>query len=501
MPKLNYVLEMSNIRKEFPGVVALKDVSLQITPGEVHALCGENGAGKSTLMKILSGSQTATSGEIFIDGVSVKLESTRDAEEKGISMIYQEFNLINDLSVGENIYLGKLPRKGLRVDWNQLHEDSQAILKKLNLDIDSRANVSTLSVAEAQMIEIAKSLTTGSKIIIMDEPTAALSEEETKTLFKIIEVLQEQNIAIIYISHRMDEIFQISNRLSVLRNGQYIATKNVSDTNYDDVVSLMIGRNVESLYPVRDYQRKEKVFEVKNLSADVVSNINMSLHKGEILGVIGLLGSGNFELAKMFYGARPIIEGEVLLEGQKVNLSNPYYAVSAGIGLVPEDRKQDGLVLNRSVKENITLASLGEISNKMLLSATAEEVIVDKQVKDLNIKVYNPNQQIVENLSGGNQQKVLFGKVLETNPKVCILCEPTRGVDVGAKAEIYSIIDRLTHEGKSIILVSSDMEEVMGLCDRVMVMRDGQIVMEKIKRFTNQEEILAYASGGVSNGE
>lgn len=501
MSASNYILEMKNIRKEFPGVVALNDVSLKIKAGEVHALCGENGAGKSTLMKILSGSQGASSGEIIIDGEVVSMNSTSEAESKGISMIYQEFNLINDLSVGENIFLGKLPRKGLRVDWNKMHDDAQAILARLNLDINSRSSVSTLSVAEAQMIEIAKSLTTGSKVIIMDEPTAALSDEETRTLFQIIETLQQQNIAIIYISHRMDEIFQISDRLSVLRNGEYIATKNISDTNYDDVVSLMIGRNVESLYPVRDYQRSEKVFEVKNLTADVVTNINFSLYKGEILGVIGLLGSGNFELAKMIYGAQSITEGEVFLEGKKIDISSPHKAVEAGIGLVPEDRKQDGLVLNRSVKENITLASLGEISSKKLLSTSAENEVVDKQVKDLNIKVYNPSRQIVGNLSGGNQQKVLFGKVLETNPNVCILSEPTRGVDVGAKAEIYSIIDRLTSEGKSIILISSDMEEVMGLCDRVIVMRDGQIVMEKIKKFTDQEEILAYASGGVSNGE
>lgn len=494
-----HVLEMKNIRKEFPGVVALKDVDLNLLHGEVHALCGENGAGKSTLMKILSGAQSATSGEMYVEGELVNFSNTKEAENNGIAMIYQEFNLIRELSVAENVYLGRLPKKGITVDWRKLYSDVDILLKRLNLNINPHTLVSELSVAEAQMIEIAKTLTMGAKVLIMDEPTAALSDDEAKTLFSIIEDLKSQNITVVYISHRMDEIFQISDRITVLRNGTYIATKNIEDTSYDDVVSLMIGRSVEDLYPERNYVRQEKIFEVKNLSGDSVNNISFSLYKGEILGIVGLLGSGNFELTKLMYGSKKIDSGEIYLKENLVVINSPSDALENGIGLITEDRKNDGLVLGRNVQENISLASLKNISNNKVINKNIETTIVNEQVKRLNIKVFDPNKQIVGNLSGGNQQKVLFAKVLETDPTVCIMNEPTRGVDVGAKAEIYSLIDTLTENDKSIILVSSEIEEVIGLSDRIIVMKDGKIVLERLANETNQEEILAYASGGVMN--
>lgn len=488
---------MKNIEKRFPGVIALKDVNLGIIEGEVHALCGENGAGKSTLMKILSGAQSYSSGEMFINDQQVKFNSTKDAEEKGISMIYQEFNLLSDLTVAENIFLGRLPMKGFLVDWKKLHQDTQDILDRLKLNISSKTKVSELSVGECQMTEIAKSLTLGANIIIMDEPTATLTDRETQTLFAIIANLKANNVAVIYISHRMDEIFEITERITILRNGKFIETLKTCETNYDEVVSLMIGRDISELYPLRAEPGSEVIFEIENFNGQGVKNASFELKRGEILGIVGLLGSGNIELSKMIYGATERESGTVRLNGVEINTKTPYHAIAAGIGLVPDDRKQEGLVLVRNITENISLSSLKKISNYSFLNKKIEKKIVTQEIADLNIKVYNPNEQITSNLSGGNQQKVLFAKVLETNPTVCILDEPTRGVDVGARVEIYGIIDELTKQGKSVVLVSSDLQEILGMSDRILVMKEGEIILEKMKKETNQEEVLAYASGAV----
>ncbi len=498
MQSNEYILELDSIVKTFPGVRALDGVHLEVKGGEVHALCGENGAGKSTLMKIISGAQPYTSGKMKVDGQEVKFHSTKDAERKGIAMIYQEFNLVSDLTVAENMYLGRLPKSKLgTVDWKKLNQDAQNTLDKLGLKINCKTKIRNLSVAEAQMTEIAKCLTIGARIIIMDEPTAALTDEEIKMLFTIIDELKKNGISILYISHRMDEIFTISDRITVFRDGKHVATKNTKDTNYDDVVAMMVGKNITDLYPKRNYQSAEVVFELKNISGKGVHDVNLQLHKGEILGIAGLMGSGNIELSKIVFGAIPQKAGEVYVEGKKVNSSTPIKALNAGIGFVSDDRKQEGLVLIRSVKENVSLSSLKNLSKGPFLDKKKELESVAKNVQRLNIKISGINQN-VGNLSGGNQQKVVFAKVLETNPSICIFDEPTRGVDVGAKAEIYQIMDNLTKEGKSIILISSDLPELIGMSDRILVMREGEIVKEIMKEEANQEIVLAYASGGVS---
>jgi len=495
------VLELKDIVKTFPGVKALDGVKLIVREGEVHALCGENGAGKSTLMKIIAGAQGYTSGHMYLNGEEVKFHSTRQAEEKGISMIYQEFNMIRDLTVAENMYLGRLPKtKARRIDWKKLYENAREVLEQLGLQIDVKARISSLSVAESQMIEIAKCLTTGARIIIMDEPTAALADEEMQVLFKIIEDLTAKGISIIYISHRMDEIFNISDTLTVFRDGRYVNTKRTEDTNYDEVVSMMVGRNVNNLYPKRKYQQQHVIFETRGLKGNGVEQGDIKLHQGEIIGITGLLGSGSIELSKMIYGAIPKRSGEIYIGGEQKDCSSPAKAIKAGIGFISDDRKNEGLVLIRSIRENISMASIPKISKWFHLNRKVERVQVKKQIESLNIKA-SSMEQLAGKLSGGNQQKVVFAKILEADPDILILDEPTRGVDVGAKAEIYAIMDQLTKSGKSIIIVSTDLPEVIGVSDRILVMREGKIVLEAAREELNQESILAYASGGVTENE
>lgn len=491
------VLKLENIVKVFPGVKALDDVHLEILKGEVHALCGENGAGKSTLMKIISGAQGYTSGKMCFEGKEVKFYSTKEAQAVGISMIYQEFNLIPYLTVAENLFLGRQPvsKAGL-IDWKKLNADAKILLEKVGLGINPQMKVNELSVAEAQMVEIAKCLSVNSKLIIMDEPTAALSDDEIVKLFEIIRSLSKEGISIIYISHRMEEIFELTDTITVLRDGKYIKSMNTRDTDYEELVRLMVGKDITDLYPKRKYTAKEIAMEIKNLSVKKVKSVNLKLHKGEILGITGLMGAGNITLSKALFGCYGMVTGDVIVEGKKINIKKPIHAINNGISLVPDDRKNEGLVLIRSVRENILLASLDSIKSNHFLNVKKEKEIVDKQIKKLNIKVSSA-EQLAGNLSGGNQQKVVFAKMLEVIPKILILDEPTRGVDVGAKAEIYNIMNELTEKGISIILVSSDLPELIGMSDRVLVMREGEIVKELSKEEANQEVVLAYAAGGV----
>ena len=492
-----YILELKNITKVFPGVKALKEVHLNVKEGEVHSLVGENGAGKSTLMKIISGAQGYTTGSMYFKGEEVIFNSTKEAQAHGISMIYQEFNLIPQLTVAENIFLGQIPKKNGLISWKTMNKNAKEILDKLEIDIDPEEVISNLSVAHMQMVEIAKSLTHDSKVIIMDEPTAALTDEEIKTLFKLISVLKARGISILYISHRMEEIFSISDRITVFRDGKYIKTMDKDETNYEEVVSLMVGQKIGTIYPDRDHVNTEVVLEVRNFTGESVRDVSFNLHKGEILGISGLLGAGNIDLSKMIYNAKARTSGTLVYKGKELNTKTPKDSIKAGIGLVPDDRKNEGLVLIRSVKENISLSSLNKIIESGIVRKEKESTNVNNMIEDLNIRVSNP-EQIVMNLSGGNQQKVVFAKILSAVPELLILLEPTRGVDIGAKIEIYNIIDKLTEEGKSIILVSSDLPEVIGLCDRVLVMREGEIVKEIRKSEATQELILAYAAGGVS---
>lgn len=498
MKQEELILELNNIVKIFPGVRALDGVRLDLHKGEVHALCGENGAGKSTLMKIISGAQRYTSGEIILNGEKVQFHSTKDAEKHGIAMIYQEFNMIPELSIAENIYLGRLPKTQYKtIHWKKLYQDADETLKKLGLTLDSRTKVKNISVAEAQMVEIAKALSIGAKIIIMDEPTAAISDEETEVLFQKVYDLKKEGISIIYISHRMDEIFRISDRISVFRDGKYIDTQYVKDTNYEDVVAKMVGRNITDLYPKRKFIRDAEVLNVNNIQSSGVKGVSFSLGKGEILGIAGLLGSGNIELSKLLAGAIKIKSGKILINNSEVDVRTPRKALDSGIGFVSDDRKMEGLVLVRSIKENISLSSLKNIKKGIFLDQKKELQIVEGHVKKLNIKMSSIHQA-VGNLSGGNQQKVVFGKMLETNPTVCILDEPTRGVDVGAKAEIYQIMNDLTERGIGIILISTDLPELIGMSDRILIMREGEVVKQLEKTEFNQEIIMAYASGGIN---
>lgn len=495
------VLKLESIVKTFPGVKALDGVHLDVYEGEVHALCGENGAGKSTLMKIIAGAQPYTSGAMYLNGEKVVFHSARDAQKSGIAMIYQEFNMVPELSVAENMYLGRLPVNGLRkVDWDKLYKEAQDNLNHLGLKFSSKTRVKDLSVAEAQMTEIAKCLTIGARIIIMDEPTAALAEEEIKILFQIIEELKKNGFAIIYISHRMDEIFRISDRLTVFRDGKFVATKEIGETDYDDVVSMMVGRSVSNLYPARDYKQQEIVLEAKNIKERKVHNVSLQLHRGEILGITGLLGAGTTELSKILYGAIPMESGELWIHGERKDCSAPIKALKNGIGFVSDDRKQEGLVLIRSIRENISMSSLKKLTKGIHLNTRLETERVNHQVQALNIRI-SSTKQLAGKLSGGNQQKIVFAKVLEADSDILILNEPTRGVDVGAKAEIYSIMDQLTKNGKSILMVSTDLPELIGISDRVIVMREGRMVLEISGDDMNQELILAHASGGVKKNE
>ncbi len=494
----DYILELKDIVKKFAGVTALNNVHLEIKKGEVHALCGENGAGKSTLMKIISGAQKATSGEIIFEGNKAEYNTTKEAQNLGISMIYQEFNLVRYLTVAENIFLGKLPMKMGTVDWTKLFNDTQKILDTLGLKISPRAKILNLSVAQMQMVEIAKCLSVNSKVIIMDEPTAALTNEEIETLFGIINDLVAKSISIIYISHRMDEIFSISDSITVFRDGKHVKTLKTTETNYDEIVSLMVGQNIENLYPQRENDSNEKVFEVHRLVGQSVNDVSFSLHKSEILAIYGLMGSGNIELSKIIYGSKKKTSGDVIIKGRKIKSPSPLSAIREGICLVPDDRKHEGLVLVRSIKENISMASLDKISRFGIINRAIEKNTVDNSVEAMRIKISSP-AQLVGNLSGGNQQKVVLSKILRTSPDVLILDEPTRGVDVGAKTEIYQVMDMITKKDKSIILISTDLPEVIGMADRILVMREGKIVKEVMKKDATQELVLAYASGGVSN--
>ncbi|GKX28251.1 ribose import ATP-binding protein RbsA [Vallitalea longa] len=491
------ILELENITKIFPGVKALDNVKLEIYEGEVHALCGENGAGKSTLMKIISGAQEYTSGNMRYQGENVKFSSTKEAQELGISMIYQEFNLIPHLTVAENIFLGRYPvsRKGI-IDWKKMNQDAKELIAKVGLNISPKKLVKNLSVAEAQMIEISKCLSINSKVIIMDEPTAALTDEEIECLFDIIENLKKENIAIIYISHRMNEIFRITNRVTVFRDGKFINSMLTKDTNHDEIVRLMVGSDLTNLYPKRDYVRsKEVVFEAKNIRyKNSIKDVSFKLYEGEILGIAGLLGSGNILLSKLLAGYYGDYDGEVFIKGKRVKIKNPAQALSKGIFVVSDDRKNEGLVLVRNVKENISLASLKSIMSNGLLSDKKDLEMSKKEISKLNIKVSSPHQ-IVGNLSGGNQQKVVFGKMLETNPEIIFLNEPTRGIDIGAKAEIYNIMHELTKQGISIVLITSDLPELIGMSDRGLVMREGEVVASISKEKLTQENVLSYAAG------
>lgn len=490
------ILEMKNISKEFPGVKALSDVNLTIYHGEVMALLGENGAGKSTLMKILTGVYQKTAGEIYLNGKLVKFNSVNDSQKAKIGIIHQELNLIHNLTIAENIFLGREPINTFKkIDWNKLYSEADKLLDLLNMNISSKELVIDLSIGQRQMIEIAKTLSLDAQIIIMDEPTDALTDKETESLFNVIRSLRSQGKSIVYISHRLEEIFEICDRATILRDGQFIEEKEVKNLDQNEIIEKMVGRKISEQFPTVKVKKGNIALEVNGLTNKFVKDVSFKLHQGEILGIAGLMGSGRTELAKTICGAIKKDSGEILVEGERVNILSTQEAIRKGINYVSEDRKKDGLVLGLSVKENMSLSSLKKFTNQFSkIDSTEEEKVVDYYIKSINIKTPSKNQ-LIKNLSGGNQQKVCISKSLMCKPKILILDEPTRGIDVGAKKEIYDLINNLKKEGLSIIMISSEITEILGMSDRILVMHEGRISGELPENEATQENIMSYAVG------
>lgn len=496
---MEYVLELKNIYKSFPGVKVLEDVTLQVRPGEVHALMGENGAGKSTLMKILMGIYKADQGSIFLEGEETVIHGPKDAMSKGISMIHQELNTVLDMEVAENVFVGReLLKKGMEklkiVDIARMREETGKYFREMNIDIDPRAKMRTLSVAEMQLVEIVKAISLNSKIIVMDEPTSAITEKEAAVLFTQIERLKKQGVAIIYISHKMDEIFRISDTITVLRDGQWIGTKPAKELDNDMLIKMMVGRELTDIYPKDPVEIEDVILEVKNISrGKKVQDASFSLRKGEVLGIAGLVGAGRSELVETIFGLYPKTGGQIFLHGKEVHIKNSADAIKNKMALITEDRKQTGLNLIVSVKENIASVSIGKLSTHGIVNDKKINEVSEKYIKELKIKTPDGNA-IVGNLSGGNQQKVVLAKWLLDEPDIIIFDEPTRGIDIGAKRDIYLLINNLAKEGKAVIVISSEMAEVMGICDRILVMAEGRINGEVRREEFSQEVIMGYAS-------
>ncbi|SKA77770.1 monosaccharide ABC transporter ATP-binding protein, CUT2 family [Caloramator quimbayensis] len=490
------ILEMKNISKSFPGVKALSGVNLRAFSGEVMALLGENGAGKSTLMKILSGVYKRDEGIIRIEGREVEINGIKDAQNLGISIIHQELSLLPNLTIYENLFLGNEILGGFKLNKREMIKKSEELLKSFDFTVSPKTLTKELTVGEMQMVEIIKAVSKDAKIIIMDEPTTALTEVETEKLFKIIERLKNNNVAIIYISHRMDEIFKICDKITVLRDGTFIGEEDVKGITKDKLISMMVGRKLEEQFPRIDTKIGKSILKVENLSMkDKIKDVSFELFEGEILGVAGLMGSGRTEVAKLIFGEYKKSSGNVYIEGKKADINSPKDGIREGIAYLSEDRKKEGLILKLSVLENMTLSNLKKYESKVKRINRAKELEDCKAyTKKLLIKTSSPNQ-LIKNLSGGNQQKVIIAKWLLTSPKVFIIDEPTRGIDVGAKKEIYQILNELKAQGKGIIMISSDMEEILGVSDRILVMHEGRITGEIQRDKASQEKIMKYAVG------
>lgn len=502
---MNLILEMRSITKEFPGVKALDGVTLDLYAGEFHSLVGENGAGKSTLMKTLSGVYPygTYGGDIVVNGEIKQFKTVRDAENAGIAIIFQELSLIKELTVGENIFLGREPSRFGVINWNELYAKASKLLKELNLPINPRTPVGNLGIGQQQLVEIAKALSQNANILVLDEPTAALTESEVEILFGILQKLRERGVGMIYISHKLDEVFAMSDRITVLRDGKTVGTQNAKDLTKEKVIALMVGREVGDIFPRVEHEFGEVALEVRGItSADlenadknVVKDVSFSVRKGEVLGIAGLMGAGRSELLMSLFGAwQGRATGEIFVEGRQVFINSPADAIRNGIGFVTEDRKRFGLILEQKILDNMTIAALKNVSGKFLTNQNRERVAGEKAKTDLRVKA-NSVQTIVGTLSGGNQQKVVLAKWLLTNPKVLFLDEPTRGIDVGAKQEIYANINALAKQGLAIVLVSSELPEVLGMSDRVIVLHEGRISGEFTRAEATPEKVMMAATG------
>lgn len=491
-------VEMTGINKAFSGNKVLQDVNLTVNKGEVHALMGENGAGKSTLIKILSGVYSRDKGEVKVLNQPVIFKNPKEAEAHGINIIHQELNIIPHLTVSQNMFLGKELTYGKTgiVNKKEMKRRTKQSLLELGVDhIHPDIEAGKLSVGQQQMIEIARALATQSELIVMDEPTAALTDREIESLFEVIHSLRERGVSIIYVSHRMEEIFQICDRITVLRDGQYIGVENIKDTSFDEIVKMMVGRELGERFPTRNTEIGEVVFAIKNLQLPgVFDDINFEVRAGEILGIAGLMGAGRTEILETIFGYRKKSKGQVELNGKTLNISHPLDAVKNGIAFITEDRKDKGLVIDASIRDNVALTNFDSIATSGIVSRKKERELVDQLVKKLHVRMANVGQA-VKSLSGGNQQKVVIAKWIGIEPKVLLLDEPTRGVDIGAKKEIYSIMNELSEKGVAIVMISSELPEVLGISDEIMVIHEGEI-MRKLKRSeADQEKIMLAATG------
>jgi len=499
------LLKMNAITKAFPGVKALDGVTFDLKPGEIHALVGENGAGKSTLMKILAGvyPYPEYGGELFLDGSERRFANIRDSEHAGIAIIFQELSLVKDLNVAENIFLGREPRRFGVIIWEDLYSRAQKLLDELHLEIDPRTPVINLGIGQQQLVEIAKALSQKARILVLDEPTAALTDTEVETLFRILNELRARDVAMIYISHKLDEVFRISDRITVLRDGKTIGTTATSETDEPRVIAQMVGREVDQIFPVSKHDRGEVVFEVRHVTVEdpsvpgklLVDDVGFSVRKGEVLGIAGLMGSGRSELLMAIFGAHPGRKSaELFAAGKQIQISKPADAISHGIGFVTEDRKRYGLILDQTILRNMTLAGLRRLSGRFITNEDAEAAAGERASGNLRIKTTSVFT-IAGTLSGGNQQKVVLAKWLLTNPRVLFLDEPTRGIDVGAKQEIYAQINRLAESGLAIVLVSSELPEVLGMSDRVIVLHEGRVTGEFMRAEATPEAVMSCAAG------
>lgn len=490
---------MNNISKYFPGVHALDGVTFKLEKGQVFAIVGENGAGKSTLIKILSGSYSNDHGQIKIDGKEIYIKNPMHAMQLGINTIYQETSLVSEITVAENIFLGHQPTKGGKIQWKKMYDDAQKILGDLSIDLGPRVKTSNLSAAKHQLIEIAKAFSREAKIIIMDEPTASITGEDTENLFNIIRQIIKKGTSVIYISHRLKEIFQIADMVTVLRDGKTVETKKVNQISESDIVKYMVGRDIGDIFGEKSYEATEEVIlEAKNLTGKgSFENISFDLKKGEILGFSGLVGAGRSEIVRSIFGLDRLDSGEIYIEGQKVNIKNSTDGINRGLAFVSEDRRTESIIQGFTVRENITLLLLRKIISKFgLISGKKESALAKKYVNEFSVKTPSI-EQLVMNLSGGNQQKVALAKCLSTSPRIFILDEPTKGIDVGAKKEIHTLIKELARSGMGIIIVSSELPEIIGMCHRVLVIREGSLIKEFKEQQLNEEDLMHAAVGNI----
>lgn len=497
-----YVLELEHIRKEYPGVVALNDVTLQLRRGEILGLIGENGAGKSTLIKCCSGAVVPTSGKIKINGKVFDHMTPQLAAENGIAIIYQEFNNVRELSAAENMFLGHPIRKGIAIDKKAMEEEAAKAFEQLHIKINPRELVKNLSVGYQQMIEIAKAIQQNAQVLIMDEPSAPLTNNEVENMFRVVELLKARGVSIIYISHRLEEIFRLSDRIEVIRDGEYVDTLITPEATVDQLIRMMVGREMTQKYPERKscVDKSRVVLELKDVCGNGDEHMSLKIHAGEVLGLGGLVGAGRTELAQVIFGAKPKDSGTILLNGKEINPKSPREAIDLGIALVPEDRKRHGALLGVSIKNNINMPIYKKISRASVIDRGSEKKTAEKYRDELQIKCPTLNQH-VKNLSGGNQQKVILGKWLAADSQLIIFDEPTRGIDVGAKYEIHKLINSLVEQGRAVLMISSEIEELIGMSDRIIVLAEHKMTGELQKEDFDADAIMALASAIVDQKE